>query len=219
MVAISGRSVPAVTPGTGSFRVQQAGQLPASFRRCRQFFRSGAGIPTGITAGPAGQRDARPLHPQRPRVGLPVDRVVQHGQDMVEQVLHAHSKLVEVTLGRSGEVGAALDSVSFKPQAVVAEPHRNAGCTPVHQVKAPDIGNHLRRRPFPARFLLSYQTPVPLKHMRLVIGALLVEQLCLLLPIEPSSVEWPVGVVDESSFVWSAPSKQHITHRIGIETR
>ena len=48
--------------------------------------------------GPAGQRDARPLHPQRAGVVSAVGRIVEYGKHVVEEVLYAHAETVEVAL-------------------------------------------------------------------------------------------------------------------------
>ena len=71
--------------GDGRVGVEQGCQLPAS--------RGGRGelVCRSVVAavGPAWKRDARPLHTQRPGVGLAVSGVVQHGEGVVEQVFHA----------------------------------------------------------------------------------------------------------------------------------
>ena len=49
--------------------------------------------------------------------------------------------------------------------------------------------------------------------MRAVVGALLIEQLRVLLPIEPAGVERPVGVADESRLVGSAACEERFPDR------
>ena len=98
---------------------------------------TGERAPTGRgrEIGPAGERDARPLHAQRARVGLAVGGIVQHGEHVVEQVFHAHAEAVEVTPGRGREVGAPPQAVLTGSQAVVAEPGGNAIDTAIHLIK------------------------------------------------------------------------------------
>ena len=45
---------------------------------------------------------------------------MQHGQDVVEQVLHAQAQPVQVELGRGRQVGAALRSFIAEPETLVA---------------------------------------------------------------------------------------------------
>ena len=61
---------------------------------------------------PAGEGDARPLHAERPGVGLAVGGVVQHGEHVVEQVFDLQAKAFQVAPGSGRQVGAA-------PRAVV----------------------------------------------------------------------------------------------------
>ena len=76
----------------------------------------------GIAVGPARKQDPRPLHPQPPGVGLAVGGVVQHGEHVVEQVLHSRAQVVKVALGCWRQVGTALRSSAIEFQAVVTEP-------------------------------------------------------------------------------------------------
>ena len=74
--------------GDGRVGVEQGCELPASG--------GGRGELVGrsvlVAVGPARKRDARPLHAQRPGVGLAVGGVVQHGDDVVEQVFDARPR-------------------------------------------------------------------------------------------------------------------------------
>ena len=76
MAASSGAQLSGRNPRYRCLRVQERAQLPAPVSRNAQLVSS----PGRVAVGPAGQRDAGPLHPQRPGVGLPVGRVVQHRQ-------------------------------------------------------------------------------------------------------------------------------------------
>ena len=59
-----------------------------------------------LAVRPAGQRDARPAHAQRPRVGLPIRRIVQGGQDMVEQVFDTEVNAGEIAVGFGRKISA-----------------------------------------------------------------------------------------------------------------
>ena len=104
---------------------------------------TGERAPTGRgrEIGPAGQRDARPLHAQRTGVGLAVGGIVQHGERVVEQVFHAHAEAVEVTPGRRREVGAPPQAVPIDSEAVFAEPGGEHAGAPLVQVER----SHVRR--------------------------------------------------------------------------
>ena len=67
------------------------------------------------------------------------------------------------------------------------------------------------------RSLVEGKPYVPLEHMRPVVGAFLVEQLCFRFPIEPSVIEWPVGVANETSPVRPAAPEQRVAHLVGVE--
>ena len=108
MAASSGRSVPAVTPATGVSGSSSA----ASSRPRAAEARSSSAASGASPVWPAGQRDAGPLHPQRPGVGLPVGRVVQHRKRVVEQVLDSQPQPVKVALRGRRQVGATLRAVT-----------------------------------------------------------------------------------------------------------
>ena len=101
MGASSGRRSPTVTPGTG---VSGSSRRATSRPRAAEADKLG-GRAKAVAIGPARQRDARPFHPERPSVGLPVGRVVQHGEDVVEQALHAQAQPVQVALGLGDRLG------------------------------------------------------------------------------------------------------------------
>ena len=64
----------------------------------------------------------RPPNPERPGVGLPVGGVVQHSEDVMEQVLHTQAEFVEVVLGGVRQVGTAPIMTAVETQAFVTEP-------------------------------------------------------------------------------------------------
>ena len=64
----------------------------------RSLFGCGRGT-HGPGSGPAGKRDARPFHAERPGVGLPVGRVVERCEDMVEQVFDTEAEAFQVAPG------------------------------------------------------------------------------------------------------------------------
>ena len=55
--------------------------------------------------------------------------------------------------------------------------------------------------------------------MRLVVGALLVEQFRVRFPVEPAIVERPVGEADEAGIGRSATCAQCVAHFAGVEPR
>ena len=68
---------------------------------------------------PAGERNTRPAHAERSGVGLAVGGIVQHGQDVVEQVFHAGVDLFEIALRGRRQVGAAFRAVPADSEAIV----------------------------------------------------------------------------------------------------
>ena len=82
MVAMSGRRVPVVTPGTGRIR-DQAGRPVDGHAYCgvgEDFRYVGRGQDARAPRrGPAGEWDAGPVHTEGVGVGLAVSRVVQDG--------------------------------------------------------------------------------------------------------------------------------------------
>ena len=116
MAARSGRTVPVVTPRHWGLRLQKHGQLPAPCGGGQQL----VGRAFDNAVRPAGQRDAGPLHLQRPGVSLTVGRVVQHGQRVVEQVHHSQPQPVQVGLGLRSQVGPGLLSVTVIQQRLLA---------------------------------------------------------------------------------------------------
>ena len=92
-----------------------------------------------IPVRPARNRDARPLHSERPCGRLSVRRIVQHRKDVMEQVLDVRSDAFEAVLGGSRQVGPTLDSVPFDPQSFVAEPCGEHTCAPLAQVERCDL--------------------------------------------------------------------------------
>ena len=64
---------------------------------------------------------------------------MQHGQDMVEQVLDAQPQPVQVKLGRGRQVGAALGSVPAQPQALVSEPCGYTMDSAIHLIEVPYV--------------------------------------------------------------------------------
>ena len=117
MAAISGLKRAFGYAGDGRLGIEQRGQFAPACSRRRQLVRRAV----GISIGPARQRDAGPLHPERAGVRLAVRGVVQHGDDVVEQVFGSQPKFVEVAMGGGGEVGATLCSAAVEVEAVVAE--------------------------------------------------------------------------------------------------
>ena len=81
MAAISGRSGPC-DAGDGGFGVKERGELSAFGGRFSEFVRR----PVLIAVRPAGQRDARPFHPECACVGFSIGGIVQHREHMVEEV-------------------------------------------------------------------------------------------------------------------------------------
>ena len=53
--------------------------------------------------------------------------------------------------------------------------------------------------------------------MRLVVGALFVEQLRLCLPVKPSIVERTVRVTNETGLIGAAPPEQGVPYPAGVE--
>ena len=80
--------------GDGRVGVEQRCQFPTSGRRRGQLIRR-AGV---VAIWPARQRDARSVHAKRSGVGQPVLRVVQRGDDMVEQVLNVQPQAIQIAL-------------------------------------------------------------------------------------------------------------------------
>ena len=114
MAASSGRSAPVVMPGTGvSESSRRASSRPRS-AHARQFLRCA----WRIDVGPGGHGYARPLHPQSPGVGLPVVRIVQHGQRVVEQVFYTQAQPVQVALGGGRQVGAPSPGTTRRLEGV-----------------------------------------------------------------------------------------------------
>ena len=134
--------------GMGASRSAPTGEIaPTRGGRCGQL-------------GPAGERDAGPFHAQRAGVGLAVGGVVQYGQHVVEEVLDGQVEAFQVAAGGRREIRAARVG-RVGSQGVFAEPGGNAGSAAIHQVKAADVRDDLRRRPFPAWFLLADQPKIP----------------------------------------------------------
>ena len=65
--------------------------------------------------GPARERDARPFHRERSGTGLAVGGVVQHGEDVVEQVFDAQAEVFQVATGGARRVGAASRAIVITP--------------------------------------------------------------------------------------------------------
>ena len=61
------------------------------------------------------------------------------------------------------------------------------------------------------------QPQVPREYMRLVVGALFVEQLRLCLPVKPSIVERTVRVTNETGLTGAAPPEQGVPYPAGVE--
>lgn len=95
------------------------GEYAAAGCRLDQGFSGGCSVPVG----PAGQRDARPFDAQHTGVGGAVGRVVQYGEDVMEQVFDAGVDTSEVTVCSLGEI-RTLSSVTVTSYAVVSEPCR-----------------------------------------------------------------------------------------------
>ena len=124
--------------GHGSFGIEQRGEFAAMRHRAGEHCRRAV----GPTVRPTGERDARPLHPKRSCVGVAVDRIVQSGENMVEQIFDACTETVEVKHRRCGKINAAR-SLGFASQSIVMEPHWNACRTTIHEIKATDMRNCL----------------------------------------------------------------------------
>ena len=104
----------------GGVGIEQRRKLAPARRRVRE--RLGRAL--GPAVRPARQRDARPLHPERPGIGLAVGGIVQGGEDVVEQVFDAEAEAVEIALApwRSGWHDNAPFCHYRSRDAVVAEP-------------------------------------------------------------------------------------------------
>ena len=120
--------------GNGRVRVEEAGKLTAPRRRAGQCRRRTC----VLAVTPARKRDARPFHAQRSGVGLAVGRIVQRGQNMVEQVFDARSEPVEIALRRGGEVRAVLAGSIGVPR-LVAEPCGEHACAPLDQMQCGEV--------------------------------------------------------------------------------
>ena len=187
--------------------VEQGGEHAAPFGR--------AGERVGIAAiRPAGERDARPFHAQRTRVGHAVGGIVESGKDVMEQILDAQAEAFEVTARRGGEVGAMT-----RVFAVGTEP---SGEEIRHAV--PEVVGHMTDQRTPREFVTRlafscFDPHVSFKYMRLVIRARRVEKAGFRFPIEPANIERTVYKADESIFVLLAMYKQSVAHCTRIEFR
>ena len=72
------------------------GECAAAGRRLGKGPRGGC----NITVGPAGQRDARPFDAERPGIGGAVGRIMEHRENMVEQIFRTYAESFNVTLRR-----------------------------------------------------------------------------------------------------------------------
>ena len=109
----------------GRIGIEQGGEFAAPRRRAGERLRSAF----GLAVGPTGKRNARPAHAESSGIGLAVGGVVQHGKDMVEQVLYAQPQAVEIVLRRTRQVGFAR-----RAEAVVAQPRREETGQPVAEI-------------------------------------------------------------------------------------
>ena len=94
----------------------------------------------------------------------------------------------------------------------------DASRTSIKKIEATKLRSHLRRRPRSARFLLGDQVQVVRKNLTLVIGALLVEQFGIGLPVQISNVERTIGETDKPGFVRSPAREQRASHGVGIKS-
>ena len=85
---------------------------------------------TVLTVTPAGKRDARPFHAQRPGVGRAVGRIVQRGKDVVEQVFDAKPETVKIALRLPGDIPPPRFLGTFGSENIVAEPCGEHASTP-----------------------------------------------------------------------------------------
>ena len=102
------------------------------------------GGPLGFAVRPARQRDARPFHAQCVRVGLPVRRIVQDSQHVVEQVLDTETEAVEIPLRRSRKIGTAFGA-GRRAQALLAKPCGEQVNTPEADTSS-SLGHEQQRR-------------------------------------------------------------------------
>ena len=140
------------------------------------------------------------------------------GDDKVEQILDIEVKPAEIALCLIGKVGSA-SSTPVRCQPIFTQPSRVPTRKPVSEVVSEIEDQGSREKSFLAsRSRASIQT-IPAEHMWPVVGPLLVEQLRILIPVEPSGVEGPVGEADEPGFVRPAALAERITHGGRIEPR
>ena len=77
-------------------RVEQSGKYSPPGRRFRQRIRCSF----GVTIWPARKRNARPFHTERAGIDLVVDRIVQDGERVVEQIIRGRANTAKITLCR-----------------------------------------------------------------------------------------------------------------------
>ena len=66
--------------------------------------------------------------------------------------------------------------------------------------------------------LRRHQPQVPYEYVRLVLGALGVEEFRICFPVKPAIIEWPVGVAKKAVLCWPATHEQRITYRAADRT-
>ena len=68
---------------------------------------------------------------------------MQHGKDVVEQVLRTRAQAFEVTLCDGRQIGTEGRSLGYaRPQFVVTEIYGSTVATTVHLIEVTDIRNH-----------------------------------------------------------------------------
>ena len=127
-----------------------------------------------------------PAHAERACVVFAICRIVQGGEDMVAQVFYPDAVTVEIALRCGREIGAAnaVAPVTTPAQIVIEKPNREKMGSPESILPIRKVMNAGAVCEVGLNLPFAGSNPhIPLEHMRPVVGALLVEQLRVLLPI------------------------------------
>ena len=132
---------------------------------------------------------------------------MKHPDHMVNEVDRIRGKAFQIGLSRDGQIRTVPLLVNGHAQTVISEQCRNAIDAAVHLVQVAKLSNRQWWREVRPRFVLKDQPQVAVEHVRPVVGALLVKELRVLLPVEPAGVERSIRKPDETGFVGTAASK------------
>ena len=134
---------------------------------------------------------------------------MEHGEDVMEQVLHAQAQAVQVALRRVRQVGTSLLSAAVETEAFLAEPCREEMYSPVTQFPIAEMAYQGAMRKILVDFpFIGTKPQVPLEHVWLVVWYWTAKKTVSCFPIQPSCVKRPVSMTDKVVFTRATTCEQ-----------